>query len=360
MRTFTKEDVLKALSHVDDPDLKKDLVTLNMVRDIEINGNDLSFSIFLTTPACPLKEHIENACRTAISHFISTDIKVSILMTSTVVADNKTTAILPHVKNIIAIASGKGGVGKSTVSASLASILNQYGANVGLLDADIYGPSIPTMFGVQGAGIEMVVVDGKEYMQPVNVNGVKLFSIGFLSKPDEAIVWRGPMISQALKQFINGVNWGELDYLIIDLPPGTGDVQLTLVQTLPITGAVIVTTPQNMAIADAQRAAAMFAMPSINVPILGIIENMAYFTPPDMPDKKYHIFGQGGAQKLAEQYNTKVLGELPLQESIMAELDNGKLTDVTLRNFSEIAKRLAQSIAIQNIENNNNESASKG
>jgi len=350
--TFTQQEVIKALSHVDDPDLKKDLVTLNMIRNIQIEGNNLSFSVYLTTPACPLKEHIENACRTAISHFISPDITVNITMTAEVMADNKATAQLPHVKNIIAIASGKGGVGKSTVSASLAAILNQYGAKVGLLDADIYGPSIPLMFGVQNAQIEMTVVDGKEYMQPINVNGVQLFSIGFLSKPDEAIVWRGPMISQALKQFINGVNWGELDYLIIDLPPGTGDVQLTLVQTLPITGAVIVTTPQNMAIADAQRAAAMFAMPSINVPILGIIENMAYFSPPDMPDKKYHIFGQGGAEKLATLYNTKVLGQLPLQESIMNELDTGKLTDITLRNFSDIAKKLAQSIAIQNSENN--------
>ena len=357
---FIKEDVLKALSHVDDPDLNKDLVTLNMIRDIEIKDNELWFSVFLTTPACPLKEMIETACRNSISHFISPNIKVHIKMTAEVMADNKTTAQLPNVKNIIAIASGKGGVGKSTVSASLAAILNQYGASVGLLDADIYGPSIPLMFGVQNKGIEMVVVEGKELMQPINADGVKLFSIGFLSKPDEAIVWRGPMISQALKQFINGVNWGELDYLIIDLPPGTGDVQLTLVQTLPITGAVIVTTPQNMAISDAKRAAAMFAMPSINVPILGVIENMAYFTPTDMPDKKYYIFGQGGAQLFAEQFNTKVIGQLPIQENLMTDLDTGKISNSSsLKNFSEIAKRLAQSIAIQNSKNNN-ESSSKG
>ncbi len=346
---ITEADILNALRHVDDPDLHKDLVTLNMIRDIAIDGTNISFSVYLTTPACPLKEMIENACRTAISHFISDEVKVSIKMTAEVSINKKTNAALPNVKNIIAVASGKGGVGKSTISAGLASVLNKLGARVGILDADIYGPSIPILFGVQDSQIEMVTVDGKELMQPVNVDGIKLFSIGFLSNPNEAVVWRGPMISKALQQFINGVNWGELDYLIFDLPPGTGDIQLTLAQTLPISGAVIVTTPQNVAIADAKKACAMFAMPSINIPILGIVENMSYFVPEDQPDKKYFIFGEGGAQRLADQFNTRVLGALPISTTLMNDSDKGKINDSNgLVNFTEIAKQLARELAINN------------
>lgn len=346
---ITEKDILNALSHVDDPDLHKDIVTLNMVRDVVVGESSVAFSVYLTTPACPLKEMIESACRTAISHFIGDDVSVKIKMTADVTVNKKTNAALPNVRNIIAVASGKGGVGKSTVAAGLASVLSKLGANVGLLDADIYGPSIPILFGVQDQQVEMAVVNGKELMQPVMAGDIKLFSIGFLSNPNEAVVWRGPMISKALQQFIHGVNWGELDYLIIDLPPGTGDIQLTLAQTLPISGAVVVTTPQNVAIADAKKACAMFAMPAINIPILGIIENMSYFIPEDMPDKKFHIFGEGGAQKLAGQFNTQMLGSLPILTLLMKDSDNGKMNDTaSLINFTEIAKQLARQLAINN------------
>lgn len=346
---FTEQDVLKALSHVDDPDLHKDLVTLNMVRNIAINGNQLSFSVYLTTPACPLKDLIENACRTAISHFIGPEVDVKINMTAEVTADKKTNAALPNVRNIIAVGSGKGGVGKSTIAAALGSVLSKMGANVGILDADIYGPSIPILFGVQNQTIEMEVVNGVELMKPVMADNIKLFSIGFLSNPNEAVVWRGPMISKALQQFITGVNWGQLDYLIIDLPPGTGDIQLTLAQTLPISGAVIVTTPQNVAIADARKACAMFSMQPIGIPLLGIVENMAYFIPEDAPDKKYFIFGEGGAQQLATQFNTQILGSLPISVQLMSDSDKGLMKDTeSLKNFTEIAQQLARQLAINN------------
>lgn len=347
--SFTKDEVLKALSHVEDPDLKKDLVTLGMIEDIRIEGDSLSFSVYLTTPACPLKEHIETACRNAIAHFISEDINPEIRMTSRVTPNKKSTEMMPGVKNIIAVASGKGGVGKSTVSAGIASVLSRSGARVGIMDADIYGPSIPILFGVQDAVIEMEVADGKELMKPVMAGDIKMFSIGFLSKPTEAVVWRGPMASSALKQFMNGVNWGELDYLIVDLPPGTGDVQLTLVQNLPIAGAVIVTTPQKLAVADAIKACAMFSMPSVNVPILGIVENMSFFEPSDQPGKRYRIFGEGGAERLAQQFNSLVLGTLPIRPELVSDGDSGRiLNDENIEFFTEIAGQLVRRLAIEN------------
>lgn len=347
--SISEKDILKALSHVDDPDLHKDIVTLSMVRDIDINDKTISFSVYLTTPACPMKDVIENACRNAIAHFISDQVEVKIKMTADVVAGKRKTDVMPSVKNIIAVGSGKGGVGKSTVSAGLAIALSKAGAKVGLMDADIYGPSVPILFGVENAIIEMDVVDGKELMRPVDANGIKLFSIGFLSKPDEAVVWRGPMVSSALKQFMNGVNWGELDYLIIDLPPGTGDVQLTLVQNLPLSGAVIVSTPQKMAIADARRACAMFKIQGVDVPILGLVENMSYFTPEDQPEKKYFIFGEGGVNQLADEFKVAVIGQLPIEPMLMSDSDKGNIQNTkNVRNFIEIAGRLVQQIAISN------------
>ncbi len=347
--SFSEKDILKALSHVDDPDLHKDIVTLGMVRDIIINGDNVSFSVYLTTPACPMKDVIENACRNAIAHFISDSAKVIINMTADVVAGKRKTEVMPSVKNIIAVGSGKGGVGKSTVAAGLANALHQAGAKVGLMDADIYGPSVPILFGVENAIVEMDVVDNKELMRPIDAGGIKLFSIGFLSKPDEAVVWRGPMVSSALKQFMNGVNWGELDYLIIDLPPGTGDVQLTLVQNLPLSGAVIVSTPQNMAVADARRACAMFNIQGVNVPILGLVENMSYFTPEDQPDKIYKIFGEGGVEQLSEEFNVPIIGKLPIEPALMKDSDSGNIrNNKNVKNFIEIAGRLVQQIAISN------------
>lgn len=342
-------DILNALKHVEDPDLKKDLVTLGMIRNLKTEGKQVSFSVYLTTPACPMKDMLENACRNAIAHFVSPELDVHIEMTSEVSTRNGSGEVLKSVKNIIAVGSGKGGVGKSTVAAGLAALLSKSGAKVGLLDADIYGPSVPILFGVEDAVIEMDLVDGKELMRPVMAGDIKLFSIGFLSKPGEAIVWRGPMVSSAIKQFINGVNWGELDYLIVDLPPGTGDVQLTLVQNLPVSGALVVSTPQKMATADAERACSMFTMPAVNIPLLGIVENMAFFTPSDNPQQKYFIFGKGGAAALADKFHTVLLGSLPLEGELTDSADRGEiLNNRNIRFFSEIAGNLVRQIAIRN------------
>ena len=356
MMTITTEQVLQALGHVEEPDLKKDLVTLNMIQDIKINGNKLSFSVILTTPACPLKAMIENACRNAIAHFISKDIEVSINMTSRVTTQKNTG--LPGVKNIIAIASGKGGVGKSTVAVNLALGLAQAGAKVGLIDADIYGPSLPIMFGLEGARPKASQMDGKTRIEPIEKYGIKLLSIGFFTDPNQPVPWRGPMVSTAVKQLFNDADWGELDYLVVDLPPGTGDIHITVSQTFPVTGAVIVTTPQNVALADAKKGIGMFLMPAINVPLLGIVENMSYFTPAELPENRYYIFGQGGGQKLATQLEVPFLGEIPLVKSISESGDAGTPVIVDESNpmskaFTDMAKRVAQQVAIANAEANN-------
>jgi len=351
MADFTREQVLQALGNVEEPDLKKDLVTLNMIQDIKIEGNKLSFSVILTTPACPLKAMIENACRNAISHFISKDIEVHVNMTSRVTTQKNTG--VPGVKNIIAVASGKGGVGKSTVAVNLALGLAYAGAKVGLIDADIYGPSIPIMFGLEGARPKARDVDGKSRIQPIEKYGIQLLSIGFFTDPNQPVPWRGPMVSTAVKQLFNDADWGELDYLVVDLPPGTGDIHITVSQSFPVTGAVIVTTPQNVALADAKKGIGMFMMNAINVPILGIVENMSYFTPAELPENRYYIFGQGGGQKLASQLDVPFLGELPLVKSISDSGDAGRPVILDEDNpmskaFIEMAKRVAQQVAIAN------------
>src|SRR5476651_1010022 len=302
---ITKEQVLAALSNVEEPDLKKDLVTLNMVEDVQIDGNKVSFSIILTTPACPLKAMIENACRNAILYLVSKEAEVHINMNSSVTTQKNTG--VPRVKNIIAVASGKGGVGKSTVAVNLALALAKTGAKVGLIDADIYGPSIPIMFGLENVRPRSTEVDGKTRIEPIEKYGIKLLSIGFFTDPNQPVPWRGPMVSTAVKQLFNDADWGELDYLIVDLPPGTGDIHITVTQSFPVTGAVIVTTPQNVALADAKKGIGMFMMDAINVPILGVIENMAYFTPAELPENKYYIFGQDGGKKLAAQIGVPFL-----------------------------------------------------
>ena len=308
--TVTKEKLLQALSTVEEPDLKKDLVTLNMISDIEIGVNQVTFTVILTTPACPLKELIKQRCVDAIHRDLGDDFEININMTSNVTTILNKNLLLPQVKNIIAISSGKGGVGKSTVTVNLAMALKKSGAKVGIIDADISGPSIPIMFGAEDLQPMVSVKDGKNFISPIMQYGIKMISIGFLTPPDSAVVWRGPMASQALKQFFGDVDWGELDYLLLDLPPGTGDIHLTLVQTVPVTGAVIVTTPQKVALADATKGGSMFNQANINVPILGIIENMAYFTPAELPDNKYFIFGEGGGQQLADKFIVAVIGQI--------------------------------------------------
>ncbi len=344
--------ILTALSTVHDPDLKKDLVTLNMIKDIAVAENKISFTVVLTTPACPLKEKIRQDCVEAVRKVVGTEVEIDIRMTSSVTTLRDNAPLLPGVKNIIAIASGKGGVGKSTITTNLAVALAQSGAKVGLIDADISGPSIPVMFNCEREQPEIKVVNGKNVIVPLQQYGVKLISIGFLAPPESAVVWRGPMASSALKQFISDTDWGELDYLLIDMPPGTSDIHLTLVQTVPVTGAVIVTTPQKVALADAMKGLAMFKQPQINVPVLGVVENMAYFTPEELPENKYFIFGKDGGKNLAEKFGVPLLGQIPLVQSIRESGDSG-LPEVMKEGvmavvFKDLAENLARQVAIRN------------
>ena len=351
MRT---EDILKALGTVQEPDLKKDLVTLNMVKDIAVNGKKVSFTVVLTTPACPMKELIRRDCVNAILKNVAEDLEVSVNFTSNTTslrADGQ--SVLPGVKNIITVISGKGGVGKSTVAVNLALALSQQGAKVGLMDADIYGPSIPIMFGVRGQRPLMMDVEGKDKIIPLEQYGIKLISIGLLVDEKSAVVWRGPMASSAIKQFVTDVHWGELDYLVIDMPPGTGDIHLTLVQTIPVTGAVVVTTPQEVALADAKKAIAMFAQAQIKVPIIGLVENMAWFTPAELPDNKYYIFGKNGGLNLADQLDLNFLGQIPIVQSIREGGDKGVPVmvgddEVTKAAFMLFASDTIRAVSIAN------------
>jgi len=352
---ITQQDILKALSYVEEPDLGKDLVTLNMIENIQINGKNISFTVILTTPACPLKELIQNACIRAIHTMVDKEANVTVNLTSRVTtARDANSAILKEVKNIIAIASGKGGVGKSTVTANLAIALSQMGAKVGLIDADISGPSMPLMFNAEDERPRVFQTpDGRNLIEPIERYGIKIISIGFLAPAENAVVWRGPMASSALKQFISDCDWGQLDYLLIDLPPGTSDIHLTLVQTVPVTGAIIVTTPQKVALADAQKGLQMFRQPQINVPVLGIIENMAYFTPAELPQNKYFIFGEGGGQQLATKWQVPLLGQIPLVQSIRESGDNGRPEviqpeSLAGRIFEEVAQAVAQQVSVRN------------
>lgn len=349
---ITEAQVKDALSNVIDPDLGKDLITLNMVENIQIEGKKVSFVVNLTTPACPMKEEIQRASVNAIKHLVDEEAEVNAIMDSKVQQskqmENTESDTLSGVKNIIAVASGKGGVGKSTVSVNLAVALAKTGAKVGLVDTDIYGPSIPTMFDVH----ERPNINTRRKLIPLEKYGVKLLSMGLLVDQDQAVVWRGPMVSSAVKQFLSEAEWGELDYLIMDLPPGTGDIQLTIVQTVPLTASIIVSTPQDVALDDARKGVAMFK--KVNVPVLGIIENMAYFIPPDMPDKKYHIFGKDGARNLATRLDVPFLGEVPLEQTIREGADSGipivaaDNTTTGATAFREIANRTAQQISIRN------------
>lgn len=347
---ITQEQVLHALSHVEEPDLKKDLVTLRMIQNIEIFPNKVKFDVVLTTPACPLKGHIEHACRNAIALFVSKEIEVEINMTSRVTAVD--TSQLGGIKNIILVSSGKGGVGKSTVASNLALALSQQGAKTGLLDADIYGPSVPIMFGLEGSRPQSTqTADGKTKILPIEKYGLKLLSIGFFTDPNQPIPWRGPMATTAIKQLFNDADWGELDYLVVDMPPGTGDIHITVCQSYPVSGAVIVTTPQHVALADAIKGIGMYRMEGIDIPIVGIVENMAYFTPAELPDNKYYIFGKDGGKRLAESNNVPFLGEIPLVKAVADAGDNGfpiLLDDQepVTKAYHDIAGRTAQELSI--------------
>ncbi len=355
---MTQEKVLEALGNVQEPDLGKDLVTLNMVKDIRIDGKRVSFTVVLTTPACPLKDHIRNACVNAIKILVDKEAEVMVNFTSNTTTNRKDPgSVLPGVKNIIAVVSGKGGVGKSTVAANLALAFARDGAKVGLMDADIYGPSVPIMFGVRGERPKMIKGNGdKGLIVPIERFGIRLMSIGLLVDDKSAVVWRGPMASSAIRQFATDVYWDELDYLVIDMPPGTGDIHLTMVQTVPITGIVVVTTPQEVALADAKKAIAMFGQAQIKVPIIGLVENMSYFVTPGLPDEpanRHFIFGKEGGKRLAEEYDIPFLGQIPLVQTIREGGDEGvpvmMSDDETSRNaFLSFAGAAARSIAMRN------------
>ncbi len=357
---MTKDDILKALSNVQEPDLGKDLVTLNMVQDVVITGNNVSFTVVLTTPACPMKDLIQNACINAVKLLVNKEAAVTVNFTSNTSSNRKDAGtLLAGVKNIIAVVSGKGGVGKSTVAANLALALAGDGAKVGLMDADIYGPSQHIMFGVRGERPMMKDNGGKGLIVPIEKFGIKLMSIGLLIDEKQAVVWRGPMVSSAIKQFVSDVDWGELDYLIIDMPPGTGDIHLTIVQTVPVTGVIVVTTPQLIALADAKKGIAMFSQAQLKVPVIGLVENMSYFTPTEFTENpqdaahKYYIFGKDGGKQLAEEFDIPFLGQIPIMQNIREGGDIGVPVmvsddEISKKAFEEFTANAVRGISMRN------------
>lgn len=343
----TEVQVKEALQTVIEPELGRDLVSLNMIENIEVKDEKISFTVKLTTPESKHQEEIRQNCIDAVKEQVDSDAEVEVEVSSKVPKGRPDgqgdQGQLDQVKDIIAVASGKGGVGKSAIAANLACSLAKTGAKVGLVDTDIYGPSIPTMFGLT----EKPNINTQRKLIPLEKYGVKLVSMGLLVDQDQAVVWRGPMVSSAVKQFLNEVEWGELDYLIMDLPPGTGDIQLTIVQSVPLTGSVIVSTPQDVALDDARKGVAMFE--KVNVPVLGIVENMAYFTPPDLPDRKYYLFGQGGARELAGKLDVPLLGEIPIEQRIREGSDKGR--PIVIEDESSPASQALEQMAQQTARN---------
>ncbi|QNM84871.1 Mrp/NBP35 family ATP-binding protein [Polaribacter pectinis] len=358
--SFNKQNIKQALETITAPGEGKSLVENNNLKNIVIFGNEVIVEITISNPTLQAKKKVESEITKAIKSNVSEDIdvKVNVTVEKPVAKENSNPnqirgKEIPNIKNIIAIASGKGGVGKSTITANTAISLAKMGFNVGVLDADVYGPSQHIMFDVEKAKPLSVKVDGRSKMKPIENYGVKLLSLGFFTDPNQAVIWRGPMASKALNQLIFDGAWGELDFLLIDLPPGTGDVHLSIVQALPINGAVVVSTPQNIALADAKKGVAMFQQENINVPVLGIVENMAYFTPEELPDNKYYIFGKDGAKNLAEDIKTQFLGEIPLVQSIRESGDVGH--PVALQNgtvleeaFNNITKEMVAQLLKRN------------
>jgi ATP-binding protein involved in chromosome partitioning len=316
------KSVLEALRPVQDPELQKSLVELNMIRNVTVDNGKVSFTLVLTTPACPLREFIVEDCQTAVKKLPGVDtVDVEVTAETPQQKSLPDRTSVPGIKNIIAISSGKGGVGKSSVAVNVAVALAAKGAKVGLLDADIYGPNAPNMFGLNDAKIAVKQGSQGEILEPAFNHGVKLVSMAFLIDPDQPVIWRGPMLNGIIRQFLYQVEWGELDYLIVDMPPGTGDAQLTMAQAVPMAGAVIVTTPQTVSLIDARRGLKMFQQLGVN--LLGIVENMSYFIPPDMPDKNYDLFGSGGGEKTAQELNIPLLGCVPLEIALREGGDRG-------------------------------------
>ena len=356
--SFKKEDIYKALDTITAPGEGKSLVENKNITNIVVFGNEVEVDVIISNPTLQAKKKTETEITKVIKAHVSDaiQVKINLKVEKPAVKENPNKIRgkeIPNIKNIIAIASGKGGVGKSTITANTAISLAKMGFNVGVLDADVYGPSQHIMFDVEKAKPLSVNIEGRSKMKPVESYGVKLLSLGFFTDPGQAVIWRGPMASKALNQLIFDADWGELDFLLIDLPPGTGDVHLSIVQALPISGAVIVSTPQNIALADAKKGVAMFQQENINVPVLGIIENMAYFTPEELPDNKYYIFGQDGAKNLAEDIKTKFLGEIPLVQSIRESGDVGRPVamqngTVLEKSFNEITKEMVAELLKRN------------
>lgn len=348
--------IVDALATVRYPGTGKNLVEAEMIADnIRIDGMKVSFSLIFEKPTDPFMKSILKAAEAAIHAYVSPEVEVTIAMESRQAARPEPGKLLPQVKNIIAVSSGKGGVGKSTVAANLAVALAKQGYKVGLLDADIFGPSVPKMFQVEDARPYAEQIDGRDLIVPVEKYGLKLLSIGFFVDPDQATLWRGGMASNALKQLIADADWGELDYFILDTPPGTSDIHLTLVQMLGITGAVIVSTPQEVALADARKGINMYTNDKVNVPILGLVENMAWFTPAELPENKYYLFGKEGVKRLSEEMNVPLLGQIPIVQSICEGGDNGapvalNENTITGRAFEELAANVVEQVDIRNKE----------
>jgi len=353
--SFYPQLIIDALKRVRHPGKGQDIVSLEMVEDdIQIDGNRISFSLLFDRANDPMIPSLKKACVKAIKTYVGkdADIEGNIYVKVKPRPVVESTKLLPEVKNIIAIASGKGGVGKSTVTSNLAVSLAKAGYSVGLLDADVFGPSVPKMFKTEDARPLLDKIDGKDLIIPVEKYGVKMLSIGYFVDAKDATIWRGAMATNAIKQLITEGNWGSLDYLLIDLPPGTSDIHLTLVQTLSITGAVIVTTPQDVALADAIKGVSMFKSKNINVPILGLVENMAWFTPAELPDNKYYIFGKDGGKKLAEELKVPLLGQIPIVQSIREAGDEGMpeaLNDDSITGFSDLSAEVVKAVENRNL-----------
>lgn len=353
-----KQDVLKALEQITVPGEGQNMVESGAVKNIQIFGDEVEVDITINNPSLQARKKTEVEILKIIHREVYEKAKIKInLKVDAATAKPKTNEIkgkpIPGIKNIIAIASGKGGVGKSTITANLAVTLAKMGFKVGLLDADIYGPSMPIMFDVAHEKPLAITIDGKSKMKPVESYGVKMLSIGFFTQPNQAVIWRGPMASKALNQMIFDAHWGELDFMLLDLPPGTGDIHLSIMQAMPVTGAVIVSTPQEVALADAKKGVAMFQQESINVPVLGIVENMAYFSPAELPDNKYYIFGKEGARNLAEDLKVPFLGEIPLIQSIREAGDVGRPAALQTATqieaaFEELTKKVVQEVVGRN------------